>query len=243
MDKSDLVKKDVSANCDIHGEFIGYEINIPGLSYTAKPKCQKCAALILEKKKEFNDKEHAATVERNIAKSGVPPRFINCSFSNFQAKSEGDEGRVKYLNGYIGNFEATKAPNLFLCGDIGIGKTHLCCAVATSLIKKNHTVVYTDVADFLSAQKDSMFDSETTSAEFMQRYTTCRLLILDEFGLNTPSDHEKTVLNILINKRYENMLPTMIAGNFHVTAVAKILGERANRRLVSEVKIITLGAE
>ena len=58
-----------------------------------------------------------------------------------------------------------------------------------------------------------------------------RLLILDEVGADYGTEHSKTILFDIINKRYENIKPTIVLTNLDAAALREYFGERIVDRL------------
>jgi DNA replication protein DnaC len=56
------------------------------------------------------------------------------------------------------------------------------------------------------------------------------LLIIDEIGASTGSDHELGLLFEIINKRYENLRPMILISNLNVQDLQRFLGQRAMDR-------------
>lgn len=241
METTDFLKNNVSAICAAHGEFTGYEINIPGLSYAMKSKCPQCLKIAIDKRNGLENRARRDEVSRNISESGIPFRFRESSFTNYEPVIPQDKVRLVALVDYVANFEPKIAANIYLFGGVGLGKTHLGCALATSLIQKGFSAVYTNMITLLTDQKDVMNDKNVSSAEFIARYTTCHFLVIDEFGLSQFTEHEQTILHVVLNNRYERMLPTMIVGNINAGDMTNLVGERIERRIDSSLISITLG--
>lgn len=241
MQEEIFLKKEVSGMCPTHGEFVGFEINLPNFGYTRKAKCPTCVQLVSANQAKGLAAEKNLALKLGVINAGIPERFRESDFQSFKPKSDGDAKRLNALIDYALNFKAKTAKNIFLLGDVDLGKTHLCCALAKELILQGRSVIYSSTTTLLAAQKDVMFnDGQGTSSEFMTKHTTCKLLILDEFGLSKFTDYEKTFINSVLNTRYDNMLPTMIVGNVKRQTIVEMIGDRASSRLESSLISITV---
>ena len=58
------------------------------------------------------------------------------------------------------------------------------------------------------------------------------MLILDDLGAEKPSDWVKEQLYVIINRRYENMLPTIITTNCTMNELKDRIGERTASRII-----------
>lgn len=235
-----LVKKGITLSCVTHGEFQGYEITIPGLGFTKKSHCPVCSELRQKEADAFERKEQAFELDRKITQAGIPLRFKKCSLDNYNPTTPANQRKLDALKEYVDNFKGQEDENVLLFGKVGLGKTHLATAMVSALIKQGRLAIYTNVAKLLSDQKDSMNNNQISNAQFMASYATCSFLVLDEFGLSAYTEHEKVVLNGLLNERYERMLPTMIVGNLNDQLLTSLVGERSQRRLYSACVAITL---
>jgi DNA replication protein DnaC len=56
------------------------------------------------------------------------------------------------------------------------------------------------------------------------------LLIMDEIGAEGGSDHDTKLLFEIINKRYENLRPTILISNLNAEALERYLGQRVMDR-------------
>jgi len=241
MDQNDLVRSSGPGECPKHGHFIGYQVSIPGLDYMMKPLCPVCVSLNAEQKAASDFAEKQSKAMRAIFDSGIPKRFRECSFGGFIPRIAKDQLRLDKLVEYAMNFDPNTSKNLFLFGGIGLGKTHLACALATTLIISGFSVEYANMVSILREQKETMRVGGMTNSEFVNKYGRCHLLILDEFGISQLSAHEQTTMHVILNKRYENMLPTMIVGNLKADTLVALIGDRAARRVESSATKIMLG--
>lgn len=68
-------------------------------------------------------------------------------------------------------------------------------------------------------------DSDISEADIVNKYKTCRLLVLDDFGTTIPSDWIYQVLYLIINYRYEYNLLTVFTSNLGLTELQKLFGD------------------
>jgi DNA replication protein DnaC len=149
---------------------------------------------------ERQRKEEAEKREALIASyksKGITPRFYDVSWENWISDTD---DKLKAFNTV--KDEAWKT-NLFLCGKSGTGKTHLAMCLTKDGAK------YRRLPDvFREVRTD--FDSEQN---IIDRYGTVKLLIIDEVGRQKFSDFEKNLFFEIIDKRWNNVLPTTLITN------------------------------
>ncbi len=94
-----------------------------------------------------------------------------------------------------------EAANVVLIGSNGLGKTMLLKNLAHQAVLHGHTARFTLASDMLhdlAAQ-----DSTTALARRLRRYTSPRLLAIDEVGYLAYDSHAADLLYEVINRRYE----------------------------------------
>lgn len=65
----------------------------------------------------------------------------------------------------------------------------------------------------------------------MDKYSNAHLLVLDDLGAEKPTEFVITTLYLIINRRYENMLTTVITSNYDYNDLADIIDERIIDRI------------
>lgn len=221
-------------SCEQHG---GYVSVIS--SRLEKPSgCPECARERSEKARnqELEAERAAALVAKMEEKVGgalIPKRFQTRTFETYFAESEGQKKNLEKCRDYAANFEQNhKAGNsLLLLGKPGTGKTHLAAAIAIKVMEGRHTALYRTVSGILQLVKGSYGDSDYSESEAFASLVKPSLLIIDEVGATKPTEFEKAVLFEVINRRYEEMLPTIVISNLMPKELSDAMGERCIDRL------------
>jgi DNA replication protein DnaC len=126
---------------------------------------------------------------------GITPRFYGVSWENWDTED-------KAINAVR---EGAWKTNLFLCGKSGTGKTHLAMCLTKDGAK------YRRLPDIFREVRTD-FGSEQ---DIINRYGTVKLLIIDEVGRQKFSDFEKNLFFEIIDKRWNNVLPTTLITNLN----------------------------
>lgn len=92
--------------------------------------------------------------------------------------------------------------NVIFLGGVGLGKTHLCIALAYQACLKGHSVLFTAAIDIINslaaAQNSGRFKKE------MKKYCNPQLLVIDELGYLPVDKKGADLLFQVISKRYEH---------------------------------------
>ena len=178
---------------------------------------QKRDAKIAEKEKQetfLQEADNRKRILRSWQKRGVTERYINSTWDNWIADTDvKKEAKEKVKTAWRNN--------LFLTGSNGTGKTHL----AMCLAKDGAT--YRRFPDILREIRTD-FDNE---AETLDCYGKIELLIIDEIGRQKFSDFETNILFEIIDRRWNNVLPTTIITNLSTQEFAERFGTAILDRL------------
>lgn len=131
---------------------------------------------------------------------------------------------------------------VLLLGPTGTGKSHLAQAFGHRACRAGHTVLYISANDMLQQLRASRADGSHDRK--MLRFTTPRLLIIDDLGLRPLSGNEPLDLYEIIRQRYERTA-TIITSNRSVEELAQLfgdplLGSAAMDRLLHHAHVLEL---
>lgn len=166
------------------------------------------------KKRERDATEAEFRKKQRIAKlrgeSGIGVRFAECSFDNFiplEGIREALSAAMKFVSTYGERIEG-----LLFVGATGCGKTHLAVASGNALLGNEVRVVFTRTGSLLSELRATYYDGGSFY-EIMRKHKKAKLLILDDFGAEKPSEWVNEQLLELIDFRYANCKPMIITTN------------------------------
>lgn len=156
-----------------------------------------------------------------------PPRFVDADLANVDSPALVDW--VKALPTRLGD-----CPSLLIAGPTGTGKTYAAYAVLRVMgVDRWQAVTYADLAAEL---RPSGRDPEAA----YERYAKTHLLFLDDLGAAKGSEWVEEMTYRLINRRYEQRLPSIFTTNVPLAQLRSVLGERVASRLVEMCTVVAL---
>ncbi len=175
----------------------------------------------------------------------MPRKFWESTFESWQGRS-GLTGVVRECQKYADDFSLEDAhgyPSLWLFSETnGLGKSHLANAVAHRIFQRwdgdpgrASCPVRYETGPGLLVRIRATYDRGVSGLDTEERvYRSLRgvpLLILDDVGKETPSEHTRRVYFHLIDQRYQEDLPVMLCTNVPGERLEDLLGPATADRL------------
>lgn len=190
----------------------------------AESERERQLELLAKKKQEFEN-------------SGVPKRYWNESFYTWKTRNKDDEIRLQIVIEY--SRQKSNDSVLLLLGPKGVGKTHL----GASIIREAGGT-FISVEEMIFKYECSMdFHSETNRVNLMNFYSTTPMLVIDEIDRSMQQAKEYAILNYILRRRYEDMLPTVLISNPKKEDLLKKLGDAVVDRLTETCKSVEFVGE
>ena len=172
---------------------------------------QKCSDLDVE----IRQKERVARLM-----SKIDLRYQGVNFSDFTVNNAQQKKIKEIVESYVATFQKSlnQAANLIFMGKSGTGKTFLSFILHQTLIKSGWMSEYNANTNFLKRLREKQVKSYAEFENTLTFYKHLPFLILDEItegcgAGETLADWEKTILRLIIDKRYSAKKCTLIITN------------------------------
>ena len=174
----------------------------------------------------------------------IPKRYMFKRLDNFDRSRQ--PKAFKKAEDYLQNWDelSRAGKGLLFVGDVGTGKTHLAYAVMLELLRRGVKGMAATVPDLMDDLR--LKRGETTEKQLVQINTlkTIDLLLLDDLGAQRNTEWVTERLFIILNARYNNMLPTIITSNERLEDLEATPGwRRIIDRIVEMCAVVVMDGE
>lgn len=173
---------------------------------------------------------------RRLVRSGLKDVTSTYTFRRYEATEEWQKRLKEAAIRYVQDIRAGGTGWLYVGGQSGCGKTHLCSAVAVQLLKDGMDLRYMVWRDELRKLKAVVNSPEYT--EMLDAWKTVRVLYIDDFlkaarnqyGRMQPSEADARIAFELLNYRSnDKQLLTIISSELSLDEIADIDEATAGR--------------
>ncbi len=131
---------------------------------------------------------------------------------------------------------------VFLCGPVGCGKTHLAVALLREVVQGS--IRFLSVPELMLRLRESFRDGARSSeGDIIDACAGCDLLVLDDLGVEKPSEFAVQSLYLVVDRRYSEMRRTVITSNFTIGEIAERVGDRIASRIAGMCRVVELQGE
>jgi len=178
-----------------------------------------------------------ARLERLFRECRIPVRF-QCKTLDLTDRSLCPKG-FGVANAYVRDWEQNRKAGrgLMLVGPVGCGKSHLLYAVLQELVRRGVSGFGQTVPDLL----DELRPGRGYADEKILLLRGIDLLLLDDLGAQRDTEWVTERLFVILNARYNNVLPTLITSNLTLEELDKVPGwKRITDRILEMCDVVRL---
>ncbi len=144
--------------------------------------------------------------------------------------------------------DGKRKKGLYISGDLGVGKTYMCVALANSLVKKGKKTAFVKVSDFINELRRIIVTDTQRYDETIRKLKDSEYLILDDIGSESVSSFSRDdILFPILDYRMEHKLITLFTSNLNKSDLLRYYAyDKSNKselmrakRLVERIDILT----
>lgn len=195
--------------------------------------CDKCGWEAGVPAREISPRHRVALRSES---AGFPAMFTGRQFETTAA----NEPVKQIIRQWIDEFGTNPLPAPAIYGQPGRGKSHLLVATCEQLLKRHDiTIRFWPVAGLLDELQDAFGDNQR-HRKVWQDATTVDVLALDDLGAEQVTEWRAERLARLVDERYQNERPVLVATNYPPAAWEHTVGGRTVSRLLGMTMPIEL---
>lgn len=232
-------------NCAVHGPFFEHIVHVPTRNKTHLTPCGECLAAARKLKQERKAKVEAhaklLALEKRLNEAALPLRFADSSFDDFIADLPEQKKALQIARAFIEEFSVHRnsGRSLIFAGTPGTGKTLLAAMMLRQVCVQGYWGRYTTCQGIVSAVRRTWgSQGQGNEWEVLDSLVMPSLLVIDELGVQTGTDNEKTILFDVIDRRYREKRPTIFVTNLDADGLHDFVGDRNWDRLTEIVRWI-----
>lgn len=220
----------------------GETVRYPVLAQAEPIFCAACdegreaAAVFAERKARHEAARRQAALTARWREAAIPPEFAAATFESYLAL-RGLTPSMRRAAETVRTAWPDTGDWLFLTGPVGVGKTALGCIALRALMEGGASGLYVVVPDLLDTIRATYGgDGQATDAQLTESLISADALLLDDLGVEKPSEWAIERLYRVVNARHLAGRRTIITSNLDLAQLSVRLGDRTASRIGAHLK-------
>ena len=163
----------------------------------------------LKKEKQIN----------SFIRSDIPNNYASLYLDNIELPDEEIENICSICYDIL---DGKRRKGLYIYGDLGVGKTYMCIALANSLVKKGEKVAFLKSNYFINDMRKLVATNNDEYEKTINRIKKVNYLFIDDIGSESVSSYSRDdLLFNILDYRMENKLCTIFTSNLSKDSLLK----------------------
>ena len=159
---------------------------------------------------------------RKVRSSRIPDRYVGKTFDDYKVDAANRVAVDFAKNAFAANKGA------YFYGECGCGKTYLASIIAQDFLRRGKSVIFVKVPRLLDDIK-ATFNGQGREVELLDELRTATLVVLDDFGMEKPTQWAGATLCKVLDMRYDNPTgTTLITSNLSPSELADRLNNASD---------------
>ena len=200
--------------------------------------CSKCGMKREEREqaaeKLAQEQKEEERYQGLIRLANIPPRWREVTFDTVDPNIQPVAQRL--AREYAAGFSKESSSLVFYSPGNGTGKTTLAaCIINYVLHELRLPVMFAKARDIMLEIRKTFSDRYETEAEILDKISYVDLLVLDDVGVDRPSEWIKSTYWTLMDRRFDWMLPVVVTTNKPFEGRDEILADRIGEGAASRL--------
>ncbi len=171
-----------------------------------------------------------------LSAMGVPPTYRSCSLEMFEADSSAQRQALSAVKRWAKDAET----GLYLCGPVGVGKTHLAVAALLELCARQRFGIFVSARELLFQCREAISRREGLE-EILRQYSKKSVLLLDDVGAENSTEFARETLLTLVDRGYQDRQQFLVTSNLDLEGLSERLDARIVDRLLERCQPVKIG--
>lgn len=156
---------------------------------------------------------------KSFVRSDIPENYSEVFLDNIDIDDEGIANLSLICYDIL---DGQSEKGLYIYGDLGVGKTYMCIALANSLVKKGEKVAFIKSNYFINEMRKLNITDSEEYEKVIEAMKKVKYLFIDDIGSESVSAYSRDdVLFNILDYRMENKLCTIFTSNLSKEALLK----------------------